>query len=49
MRDFVNQLEDSSNYKQARNQGGSRGSDKPPILTSFMLKPAICISAQQLK
>ena len=32
---------------QARNQGGSRGSDEPPILTSFLLKPAVCINTQQ--
>ena len=32
---------------QARNQGGLRGSDKPPILTSFLLEPAICINTQQ--
>ena len=32
---------------QARNQGGSRGSNEPPILISFLLKPALCISTQQ--
>ena len=25
-------------------RGGSRGSGEPPILTSFLLKPAICIN-----
>ena len=29
---------------QARNQGGSRDSDEPSILTSFLLEPAICIT-----
>ena len=36
-----------SSLYQACNQGGSRGSDEPPILTSFLLKPALCISTQQ--
>ena len=35
-----------NNHLQARNQGGSRGLDEPPILTSFLLKPAVCINTQ---
>ena len=34
-------------HAQPRNQGGSRGSDEPPILTGFVLEPAICINTQQ--
>ena len=29
---------------RACNQGGSRGSDEPHILTSFLLEPTICIT-----
>ena len=29
---------------QARNQGGFEGSDEPPILTSFLLEPGMCIT-----
>ena len=28
-------------------RGGSRGSDETPILTSFLLEPAICLNTQQ--
>ena len=34
------------NYRPVT-RGDSRGSDEPPILTSFLLKPALCISTQQ--
>ena len=34
-------------YVRPVTRGGSRGSDEPPILTSFLLKPAVCINTQQ--
>ena len=36
-------------FIQACNQGGSRGSDEPPILTRFLFEPAIIYSYTAVK